>query len=109
MKTLTRILAATAIALPLTVFAQSTTATPKGITPADQPTSQLEKDATTKNGQAPKYGTPATDTGGASTSSGMTKPHKDMAKHEMTKHKDTTPPGDAPTYPAPAKDGTPTK
>jgi hypothetical protein len=104
-----RSLSATAIALPLAVSAQTTTTTPtspKGLTPADQPTSQTEKDAQTRTGQSSKYGTQGT--ASATTTTNSTRMHRGM-KHDTMKKSGTTEPGDATTYPAPAKDGTPTK
>jgi|GEM_PF-1479985 len=107
-RALLRSLAATAIALPLAVSAQTTTTTPaspRGVTPSDQPTSQTEKDAQTKTGQSTQYGTQGTDN---STSTDSSRMHKGT-KHDTMKKSGTPAPGDASTYPAPAKDGTPTK
>lgn len=107
MKSLTQLVLAVACATPLLAAAQS--ATSPAVKPADQPRTPLESEQTTQNGQATKYGGPGTDTGGAMNKSGSTPmSHKGMKMDKGTT--DTaTKPGDAPTYPAPAKDGTPTK
>ena len=106
MKTFNRMLAAAVLSLPLIAMAQA-------VKPADQPRSDLEKTQTTDNGQATKYGGPGTDTGGAKagTTGGAMSSDKSSMKHKGMKHgsADTTKAGDVPTYPAPAKDGTPTK
>ena len=110
MKTLNRMLAAAVLSLPLIAMAQA-------VKPADQPRSDLEKTQTTDTGQATKYGGPGTDTSGAKagtpagTTSGAMSSDKSSMKHKGMKHgsADTTKAGDVPTYPAPAKDGTPTK
>ena len=113
-RSLIRSLAATAVALPLAVSAQTTTTTPMAptsptsptrVTPPDQPTSQTERDAQSRTGQASKYGTPETDNTTTPDSSRM---HKGM-KHDATKKSGTPEPGDSSTYPAPSKDGSPTK
>lgn len=99
---LTKILAASACALPLLALAQT-----PAVVPADQPSSDLQRKQTTDNGQATQYGGPGTSTGGS-----MSKP--DSGKKASKSKGDTskggqTATGDVPTYPAPAKDGTPTK
>lgn len=105
MNRLTRLVAAVAVALPLAAIAQ----TSPNVKPADQPRTQLEQEQTTQNGQATKYGGPGTDAGATTGKDGSMAP----TKHKGMKHKgdaaDTTKPGDVPSYPAPAKDGTPTK
>ncbi|MEO8936042.1 MAG: hypothetical protein ABI277_11755 [Burkholderiaceae bacterium] len=106
MNHLAKLVAAVAVAVPLAAVAQMS----PNVKPADQPRSQLEQEQTTKNGQAMKYGGPGTDAG-----AGPTTPDSATTgmKHKGMKHKagmaNTTKPGDAPTYPAPAPDGTPTK
>lgn len=106
MKQLASLVAAVVVALPLAAVAQ----TSPNVKPADQPRTPLEQEQTTKNGQATKYGAPGTDTGSGST---MSKDGMAPMKHKAMKDKagsaDTTKPGDVPSYPAPAKDGTPTK
>lgn len=102
---LDRLVAAVALALPLAAFAQSPS---PNIKPADQPRSQLEQEQTTKNGQATQYPGPATESG----TDAMSGPkHANGMKHKAMKSgkASTTKPGDVPTYPAPAPDGTPTK
>ncbi len=102
MNTLTKILATTACTLPLIALAQ--------VTPSDQPGSELQRKQTTETGQATKYGGPGTSTSGdAMSDTSKTKmKHKGM-KSDTSKSTNTTPAGDVPTYPAPARDGTPTK
>ncbi len=105
MKTMSRILAATACAVPLIALAQT-----PAVVPADQPRSDLERKQTTETGQATKYGGPGTNTGGSmgKTDSDSKTKAKPMSKTDASKGAQTAP-GDVPTYPAPAKDGTPTK
>ena len=110
MQSLTKLVAAVVCAVPLVAAAQ--TSTSPNVKAADQPRTQLEQEQTTKNGQATKYGGPGTDTGTAGgmagdSTNGMTDKTK-KKNHDMSKSGKTAP-GDAPTYPAPAKDGTPTK
>lgn len=105
MNRLNRIIAATAFATPLIAFAQ----TPP-VVPADQPRSDLERKQTTDTGQATKYGGPGTNADGSmgkSDSDSKTKA-KPASKTDSSKGGQTAP-GDVPTYPAPTKDGTPTK
>ena len=110
MKSLDKLMIAAALALPLLAQAQSTA---PAVTPADQPRTHLEKQQTTENGNAPKYGGAGTDTGGAmskGTGSSNTDGAKTTKKTKSTMAKSNkTAPGDTPTYPAPAPDGTPTK
>ncbi len=95
--------AAFAVALPLAAIAQ----TSPNVKPADQPRTPLEQQQTTQNGQATQYGGPGTDAGSSpTTSKGSMAPMKHKAMKDKT---DSTKPGDVPSYPAPAKDGTPTK
>lgn len=105
MNRLNRIIAATACAMPLIAFAQT-----PAVVPADQPRTELERKQTTETGQATKYGGPGTNTGGSmGKADGDSKTKaKPMSKTDTTKAGQTAP-GDVPTYPAPAKDGTPTK
>jgi hypothetical protein len=113
MKRFTKLIAATVCALPLIAIAQQTTSTPSSmdkapspnVVPAGQPRSNLEKEQTTHTGDASKYGQQST--GAIDTSTDTAKP---KVKHSMKSGKtNDTAPGDVPTYPAPAKDGTPTK
>ncbi len=104
MNRLNRIIAASACAFPLIAFAQT-----PAVVPADQPRSELERKQTTDTGQATKYGGPGTNTGGS-----MGKADSDSKMKSKPSKADTgkggqTATGDVPTYPAPAKDGTPTK
>ncbi len=105
MNTLNRIIAATVLAAPLIAFAQT-----PAVVPADQPRSELERKQTTDTGQATKYGGPGTNTGGSmgKADSDSKSKSKSMSKTDGAKGGQTAP-GDVPTYPAPAKDGTPTK
>ena len=107
MKSLDKLMIAAALALPLVATAQTTA---PGVTPADQPRTNLEKQQTTENGNAPKYGGPGTDTGGSMSKGSRTDAAKTSKKAKSdTAKANRTAPGDAPTYPAPARDGTPTK
>ncbi len=105
MNPLNKLVVAVAFALPLVASAQTTPS--PDIKPADQPRTQLEKDQTTKNGQATKYGAPGTDTGGA-----MSKDHsakKKRMKADRTSTENTTLPGDLSTYPGPSREPSSTK
>ena len=73
-------LIAAALSFPLVAMAQSSPT----VKPAEQPRTELEKDQTTKVGEAPKYGGPGTDTGGS-----MSKNSTSSTKH-MSKKGDTT-------------------
>ncbi len=105
MNELIRRVAAVAVALPLAAIAQ----TSPNVKPADQPRTQLEADQTTKNGQATKYGGPGTDAGAGATTDSSAATMKRATTKSKAGAADATKPGDVPTYPAPAKDGTPTK
>ena len=106
MKRFVSLLALTTLALPLAAVAQTTA--PIGVTPPDQPTSQIEKDATTKTGQSIKYGTQGTDLKTTTSTAGKSQ-RSFKTTNGDAKKSGATEPGDVPTYPAPAKDGTPTK
>ena len=93
-----KLVVAAALVTPLVAIAQSS----PNIKPADAPRTQLEKEQTTENGQATKYGGPGTDTAGKSSMSKSDKKDKPNAKSTSG----TT--GDVPTYPAPKPDGTQT-
>ena len=95
-----KLIVAATLALPLLAAAQSS----PNIKPADAPRTQLEKEQTTENGQATKYGGPGTDT-----SSDSSKTSKTDRKSKMTgKSGGSNATGDVPTYPAPKADGTQT-
>ena len=107
MDTLTKLFAMTACSFPLVALAQ----TPPTVAPAGKPSTELQRTQTTETGQAPNYGGPLTDTGGS-----MSKSDHSMSKSSMkhkgmksTTSKEAPPVGDVPSYPAPARDGTPTK
>ena len=104
MNRLNRIIAATACAVPLVALAQS-----PAVVPADQPRSELERRQTTDTGQATKYGGPGTNTGGSMGKADSDSKTKAKPASKTDAKGGQTAPGDVPTYPAPTKDGTPTK
>ena len=112
MKRINQLFLAAAFALPLMATAQTSTGTPSSmekapspnVKPPEQPRSKLEADQTTKTGDATKYPGPGTDTGGS-----MSKSTSKTKTRTPRTGTNTTPAGDVPTYPAPARDGTPTK
>ena len=87
-------------AAPLVVLAQNTN-TPGGQastgTPLDQTKTSSQKPAVDKSTTTTNPDAMSNSTGGS------------MAKTKRPKTTNTTPAGDVPTYPAPARDGTPTK
>ena len=104
MHRLNRIIAAAACAVPLVAFAQS-----PAVVPADQPRSELERKQTTDTGQATKYGGPGTSTSGSMGKADSDSKMKSKPNSKTDTKGGQTAPGDVPTYPAPTKDGTPTK
>ncbi len=75
--------AAALLGLPLVAGAQTAT----GVTPPDQPRSNLEQQQTRQNGQATKYGQPGSMNQGASTSSTAEDPAADTSKSTMSQKK----------------------
>ena len=116
----TLVLAAAVAALPLAVSAQ-TANTPGGSaatgTPLDQTkgapqkstpaTTQTTPDTTNPSGSLPSKG--ASSVGANGTTTTDTTDSTKASRRAARKAANTTKPGDVPTYPAPAVDGTPTK
>ncbi len=92
-----QIVSAVALALPLSVFAQAV----KG---PDQPRSDLEKQQTTQNGQATKYGAPASDATGPAGDPKATPAGTTSKKDKKAGKTDGAAAGSS----APKADGTPT-
>ena len=104
MNRLNKLLCTVACALPLVAFGQ--TSTSPNVKAPDEPRTQLEKDRTTKNGQASQYGGPGTDaadTTSKDTSKAMKRKDRKAAKSDVG-----APIGSVSSYPAPTRDGTPT-
>lgn len=107
MNAITKILATTVSSLPLLAFAQ----TPPPVAAPEKPTAGMQRTQQTETGQAPKYGAPATTTG-AAMSHADDEMSKSGTRHKTMKSDKTKmapPVGDLPKYPAPSRDGTPTK
>ncbi len=99
---LNKIVASLAVALPLLASAQT-----PAVTPADQPRSNLEKQQTTENGNAPKYGTPSSATTTSTQDAAAEKGKAKRMKSDGAKAKTTT--GDPATDATSTKDATTTK